>query len=397
MVNWEKVQELRAKGWGWGDIAEDPSVDFHPDASAGDPGRALRALYHRSGRRIAASATPTAAPKKLRKDELERKWTLLRIGYVAVPLIGLWALFAYVAPSPIGILVPAIPYLALALVVAAFVLIYALYRRTEGKRWSVVYRSTVVTGVVAGLILAGGIGLAGTLIFGCPYLPPASALSGAGGSGWSTGPLPTWHSSGNPAVFFYGATWCPYCSASSWAIYKALSLYGSVSNAPPSHSSSSDVYPGTPEVVLAGITMGLSKAGYPAKVAFLPAEDTSGIKDTYPTTASCIQQAYVTAYASGIPFLVVGGQYIHLGTLVDPANLTPWNLANGSGLTSVVRGDVINETGAPWSAIKGQAWLITAFVYRSLGNSCAALSTMQTDYGWKAADVTGVGSVLGCT
>jgi hypothetical protein len=47
MVDWDRVEQLRSKGWDWDQIAEDEKVGFHPDASVHDPGRALRGLYHR--------------------------------------------------------------------------------------------------------------------------------------------------------------------------------------------------------------------------------------------------------------------------------------------------------------------------------------------------------------
>ena len=44
MVDWDRVEELRGKGWGWDRIADDEDVGFHPEASVTEPGRALRAL-----------------------------------------------------------------------------------------------------------------------------------------------------------------------------------------------------------------------------------------------------------------------------------------------------------------------------------------------------------------
>ncbi len=395
MVNWAKVQQLRSQGQSWSAIANDPTVDFHPDASAGDPGRALRALYHRSGRKAAQAASQEASPsKRVRKEDLERKWTLTRIGYLLVSTVGLWTLLAYVAPSPVGVLVPAIPYLALVLAGVAFVLIYVLFRRTEGRRWTPVYRTTVIGGVILGLVVAGTIGLAGALLFGCPYLPPASSLSASGGSGWQSGPITAWHANGDPVVFFYGATWCPYCSASSWAIYKALTAFSSVTNAQTDHSSLSDVYPGTPEVVLEYLQLG-SKNGHAPAVDFQSVEDTSGAEPSLAPTASCYQQAYVTSYSTGIPFLVVNGQYIHGGSLVPPSNLSTWNYQNGSGGQSTVLSSVNSEAGVPWSSIEWPAWRIMTYIVKALGDtSTTALANLASEYGWTSADKTHVAQLL---
>lgn len=394
MVDWGRVQELRSKGWDWKDIATDPKVDFHPDASAGSPARALRALYHRTGHRAAQLASKEAAPKRLTKEQTESRWTLLRIGFLLLPTFAVWTTLAYVAPSPVGLLLPAIPWLALALAAAAFILGYALLRRTDGRRWTPTYRSTVVGGVVLGLVAAGSIGLAGTVVFGCPYLPPASSLNSVAG-GWETGPIAAWHDSGKPIVFFYGATWCPYCSASSWAIWKALTEFGSVSNAPPDHSSSTDVYPGTPEVVLENIVLG-PKHGYAAAVSLQVVEDTTGISQHYAGTSTCAQQAFVSAYASGIPFLVVNGNYVHLTSLVNPGQLAPWNQANdpGTGGTSAVRGSLINETGTPWTVLQGPTWWLMTYIAKALGYTATTVSTLANWYQWSSADQTAVTQYL---
>ena len=391
MVNWDRVQELRRKGWDWADIAADPKVDFHPDASAGSPARARRALYHRTGRKVETAEATAAAPKGPRKEEAERRWTLTRITYLLAPAVGIWFLLAYVAPSPVGILVPAIPYLALVFAAVAVILVYVLYRHTEGRRWSAPLRKAVVYGVVLGLVVAGGIGLVGALIFGCPYLPPASSLTPTGGSGWNTGPLPAWQTNGAPVTFFYGATWCPYCSASSWTIYKALTEYGTVTGVSLYHSyiGNGEPYPGTPEIVLSNAQLS-SKNGHGPAVDFQVTEYNGGVDGTYAATATCTQQAYVSSYASGIPFLVVNGQYIHLGTLIDPQALAPWNYSNSgntlSGASSV-QSSVVSESGTPWSIVQDQAWWIMAFIAKSIGTPVA---TLASEYGWSASTTANV-------
>ena len=394
MVDWDRVQDLRSKGWDWADIAKDPKVDFHPDASAGSPGRALRALYHRTGRRLQEAKTQETPPKRLRKEEEASKWTLMRYGWLLVPLVAVWFALAYLAPSPVGLLLPAIPYLALILAGVALVLIYAIWRRTEGPRWSAVYRKTVVTGVVVGLVVSGGIGLAGTLIFGCPYLPPSSSLSGFGGQGWEAVPTGSWQSSGVPVVFYFGATWCPYCSASSWAIYKALTEFASVSNVGTAWSSQADRFPGTPEMNLAGTTLGPKNAHVPPTppISLQVAEDTSGVDGTIPPTANCYQAAYVSAYAGGIPFFVINGQVLHAGALVNPLDLTTWNLANGTAGATTVQNSVLSETGTPWTDVEQAAWLFMAFIAKYLGWNVNNIATYggPSEYAWSSSTLTAV-------
>lgn len=387
MVDWDRVDELRSNGEGWGDIAADSKVGFHPEASAGDPGRALRALYHREKARRARQGPAPAAKKRPAKD-LEQRWTLVRVGYLAVAVVAIWFLLAYAAPSPVGLLVPAIPYLGLALAGVAFLLIYSLWR-TRDKRWSNVLRGTVIGGVVLGLIFAGMVGLVGALVFGCPYLPPPSAVPSINNApGWHGGnSLPSWEQNGKPVMYFYGATWCPYCSASSWAIWKALTLLSpTVSGTYTFYSNPSDVFPSTPEIVLANV--GLSPS---SPIAFQVSEYTGPTAGTVSPTSTCFQLAYVTAYSGGsIPFLAVGGKYVHGGTtIIGPAGLKNYT-ATGA---ATVQSDVKGETGQPWQAVQVQAWWITAFLIKCTGMSVAAVAGEVG--GWTAADQTNVNAYLG--
>jgi hypothetical protein len=391
MVDWDRVEQLRSKGWDWEQIAEDEKVGFHPDTSVHDTGRALRGLYHRQrsreGRR---GETAPARSSKKSAAITERVWTLPRIGYLATPVFGVWAGLAYVAPSPVGILLSAIPWLAIALAVAAFLLLFGLLR-SSGKRWTPVFRTTVITGVIVGLLVAGLVGLTGYLAFGCPYLPPAATLAGEPGPGWSKASVGPWQQDGKPIIYFYGASWCPYCSAGSWTIYKAISEFGSVSGAGNAlgYSSTSDVYAGTPEIILANV-------GYSSStISFIANEDTSGVEGTFPGTSNCYEQAYVTAYSgSAIPFLVVNGQYIHAGTpIINPAGLSDYTYANAgtTGGASTVLSQVQNENGTAWSAIQDQAWWIMAFLTKATGES---VSTLAAEYHWSAATQSAVTGYL---
>ncbi len=384
MVDWDRVEELRSRGLGWDEIAGDPKVGFHADASAGDPGRALRALYHRSGSRGRRRPSAPAAARRFGAGG-DGRWSLIRIGYLVVPVVAVWFLLAYVAPSPVGILVPAIPWLGLALAVVAFLLLFALWRSTHGRRWSPILRGTVIGGIVLGLVVGGAIGLAGALIFGCPYLPPASALTSEP-SGWAAGHMSAWQENGKPILYFYGATWCPYCSASSWAIWKALTAFGTVSGAVfGDYSSSTDVDPSTPEVVLAGITINS------ATIAFQVSEDTSGVEGTSPATSSCYQLAYVAAYSGGsIPFGVVNGQYVHDGsTFVDPANLVSWEKTGDASVKSSVQNEN-NTTGSAWTYVRDAAWWIMAYLVKATGLSVTTLAAYPGVPKWSTETVQNV-------
>ena len=394
MVDWDRVEELRAKGWEWSRIAADARVGFHPDASVREPGRALRGLYHRQRSRRQRTEAPTPRKTKREAEERERRWSLARLGFLLTPAFGIWFALAYLIPSPVGLVLPAIPYLALALVVATFLLLFGLWRGS-GPRWSKVARRTLVIGVVAGFVVSGMIALGGALS-GCPTLPPAATLTTQSASGtgsgsaaiqpWISGHLSAWKDQGKPVIYFYGATWCPFCSAGSWAVYKALSEFGNVTGASGAlaYSDPGDVYPSTPEVDLTAL-------GYTSQwIAFQVSEyagDPAG--HSFPSTSNCYQSAYVTAYGqNSIPFLVVNGQYVHGGSqLIYPQDLA--GFAGGGAATVLYQ--VQHENGTAWNAVQFQSMWVMAFLARSTG---APVATLSADLHWSTTVTNGVSSDL---
>lgn len=387
MVDWDRVEQLRSKGWDWDRIAADPKVGFHADASVHDEGRALRGLYHRQRSRQGRKGTDATPTRPSKSDEAatERKWSLPRIGYLLTPLLGIWFALAYVAPSPVGILLPAIPWLGVGLAVAAFLLLFGLLRTRE-KRWSPAFRTTVISGVVLGLVVAASAGVTGYVAFGCPYLPPASALTNTPGPGWQKASVSPWQDGGKPVLYFYGASWCPFCSAGSWAIYKALAGFGTVTgaNAALGFSSLTDTAPGTPEIVIANL-------GYSSStISLVVTEDTSGVQDTFPGTNNCFEQAYVSSYSGGaIPFVVINGQYIHATSpIIQPSDLSAYSYsATGGNGAATVLGQVQTENGSAWSVVEQQAWWMMAFLVKGTGES---VSTLATQYSWSSATRTAV-------
>lgn len=379
MVDWDRVEDLRSKGWDWDKIADDPKVGFHPDTTVQEPGRALRGLYHRQRsrqRRQGDDASTPVAPTKKERETAARKWTLPRIGYLLLPIFAVWFTLAYLVPSPVGLVLPAIPYLALALVVAAFVLIFGLFRST-GARWSKVYRTTLISGIVFGLVISGVIALTGLLFLGCPYLPPASSgTTQPGGAGWISVSASPWHQGNLPVVFFYGATWCPYCSASSWAIWKALSGFGTVSGVTYTYSAEDNI----PEADLSSAQVVSST---PA-VTFVPVLDTSGVTGNFPSTTNCFEQAYVSAYSgSSIPFLVINGIYVHAqSSLISPSAVSSYT-------TAQLQQYVGTATGAPWTTIQSQTWWMMAFMAKSAGATPANLAVQTYYAGWGTTAVWG--------
>ncbi|HTW40670.1 MAG TPA: DUF929 family protein [Thermoplasmata archaeon] len=391
MVDWDRVEQLRDKGWDWDRIADDPKVGFHPETSVRDPGRALRGLYHRQKSRESRTGKEVPATKAAQKQQeqvRERRWSLVRIGWLLTPLFGIWALLAYVAPSPVGVIVPFFPWVALGLAAAAILLLFALWRSQE-KRWTPVFRTSVVAGLVLGLAVAGAFGVT-SLIVGCPYLPPASTLSSTPGPGWSQASVNSWQESGKPVLYFYGASWCPYCSAGSWTLFKALSDFGTVTGASGAlgFSSTADVYPGTPEIILGNVGFSSNT------ITLVVNEDVSGVDGSFPTASGCIEQAYVTAYSgSAIPFVVINGQYLHAGSpIINPSDLQSWSYSSTGGTgASTVYSQVNSENGSAWNVVQGQAWWIMTFLTKATGES---VGTLAAQYRWSTATQNAVTSDL---
>ncbi|MGI0131506.1 MAG: DUF929 family protein [Thermoplasmata archaeon] len=348
MVDWEAVERLRSKGWDWDRIVRDPRADFHHDANAGDPGHALRALYHqRRSTRRRRSGRPDDGGADASTEGKPAFWgRVTRIAYVAVPLLAIWFVLAFVFPSPVGTYLAAIPTIGLLLAIFGFLLSFGLLRTSE--RWTSTYRSAVVSGVMLGFVVPGMFGLA-AITQGCPLLSPA--LTSEPG-GWEKSSASLWSSNAAPVFFFYGSVACPYCSASSWAMTVALEKFGSLSGLSYGHSSSTDNYPNTPEVVLASATL---QSRY---VTLQVAEDTNDAQVADPPLGQCIEQAYVSAYdAGGLPFVVLGGIYLHSGTLVDPGQLDGMS-------ASTVQQEIANQSGSAWTAVGPPAYYMMAFLVK---------------------------------
>ncbi len=387
MVDWDRVEQLRKASWAWDEIAEDPKVGFQAAKGSGDPGRALQVLYRRRQGRSDRKEVATPKPSKRLADEMDRKWTLARIGYLLTPLLGVWALVAYLVPSPVGLILPGDP----------------VRRPLPGDRGggadlrAFAQRPTLEQGVPEhahrgprprARVHRGR----RSRRLADLWLPVPAARGRARGStrsGWAHAGVSAWQENGKPILYFYGATWCPYCSASSWAIYKAMSEFGTVSGNSTGYSSPVDTNPGTPEMVLANAQLTSNN------VSFVVTEDTSGVDDTFPATSNCYESAYVAAYSgNSIPFVAVNGQYIHGGTtLIDAANLRAWSDSSTGGAgAGQVANQVRSESGAAWGYISPQTYWIMAYLVRATG---APLGYFAAQYHWSSTTTSGVRADLG--
>lgn len=320
VANWERVEELRAKGLDWKAIAKDPKVGFTPPKSSKNPGRALREAYEsrdaRAERRAQREAELEA--KEKRKGRSSTSESLARLGIVVTLTGGVWLALAFLIPL-LGAVVPPVPDLAGLTVVGLGLLGAGMVVGVDTA--FLPWKKYAAVGIIVGLLASGIAGIAAQSA-GVPSL--SRSVIPETGQGWEKAPNAIWSSGGLPVVFFYGSVACPYCAASSWAIYEALSQFGSVSGWSYATSTSTDVYPNTPEVSLVSASLSSSYASMDIREASDPTQITL-------PSVNPVEQAYVNAYntGGGIPFVVVGGVYIHTGTLVDPGALE----SGGTALT----------------------------------------------------------------
>jgi hypothetical protein len=355
MVDWELVERRRSKGWDWDRIAEDPKVDFHADDAAGDPGRALRALYYQ--RKSKTKRRPSPSSSGAVEVEPGSGWSLERVAAIIAPLLIVWFVIAYFIPSPVGTYLPAIPDLIVIMLLGVGLLAFAMLR--SANRWTTGIRNALVAGVVLGVVFAGAFGVA-ALVSGCPTL--TSQTSGEPSS-FEKANNALWSENGAPVFFFYGSAACPYCSASSWAMMVALEAFGSLSGTYYDRSNPSDVYPNTPEVVLANAAL-QSKW-----VSLNVAESTDDNEITAASTSGCVESSYVSSYDSvgSIPFVVIGGQYFHIGAMVNPASLAGLN-------ATTVQEQITAQSGSAWNAISPTAYLLEAFLVKANGGQPASIA-----------------------
>jgi hypothetical protein len=356
VTDWDRVQRLRAKGLDWGSIAEDPKVGFTAPEGVEDPGRALKTLYLARRSRSKRTGKPLrdgARVVEMTESHEGRRRALAVVGLIV--LIGgiLWLALAVAYPIA-GFWVAAFPpqfpdilivvFVGLALVVVSVIMDVGVLAMD--------WKKGIVAGIVVGLVLSG----VSVVVAQSAGVPSLSSSTTPEPNSWVKAANPVWTGGGKPVVFFYGSEACPYCSAGSWAIFEALQQFGTWSGTGYASSSPTDVYPNTPEVSLSGSSLASSY------ISWDPREDPDTQQINAPST-DAVEHAYVSTYDSGgsIPFFVVGGVYIHVGSLVSPAVL------QGLSASQVAQSmSTANPSDPVYSAVNGVAVYIEAFIVKVL-------------------------------
>lgn len=159
---------------------------------------------------------------------------------------------------------------------------------------------------------------------------PAATLAAAGVGGARA---PELVAGGTPSahVLYVGAEFCPYCAAERWPLVVALSRFGTFSGLGLTTSSATDVDPSThtltflhasytsPNLTFTGIELYGNKKGQNGQYPVLERLT----KSQQSIVAHYDAPPYVPSqqYAGSIPFLLVGGRYVWVGTSYDASLL----------------------------------------------------------------------------
>ncbi len=170
---------------------------------------------------------------------------------------------------------------------------------------------------------------------------PASVLEAVGkgslaGDGLTRVSGPALTSGGKPELLYVGANFCPFCAAERWPVIVALSRFGTFSGLSTTHSSTTDVYPGTPTFTFYG-------SSYQSKyVSFVPVEETTNYRQGNSASPNvpyvplqsptATEQALLARYDAGadgssIPFIDIGNKYVAMS---NPAPYGPQDLSGKS-------------------------------------------------------------------
>jgi hypothetical protein len=358
MVDWERVSRLRSKGRDWDVIAADKKVHFTPPEGVDDAGKALKTLYY-SKRSHGSEEKGKEATGGVPKGDARK--VLFPLGMIIAIGGGIWFAFASLV-SVIGFVLPAIPVVLLVAVAGVVLLVIGLF--LDKPRISEVWKKPVAIGVVLGLVLSGSLALYATEL-GVPNLN--SPYQEATGHNWEGAHNEMWKSNGLPVLFYYGSLACPYCSASSWAVYKALSDFGTFTGVTFTSSNPADIYPNTPEVDLTSISYSSNAISWDGKEGNNNQALSEPGLDVY-------EQAFVNYYMQtdtschGIPLYVVGGIFIEPDSIVDPAVLhngeNSQPLYTAQQIASIISGSTSNPQ-IYSDIVTSGAYYLEAYLYEA--------------------------------
>jgi hypothetical protein len=182
----------------------------------------------------------------------------------------------------------------------------------------------------------------------------------AGGGARLVGP------DGKPEILFVGAEYCPYCAAERWALVVALSRFGSFAGLKATHSSLTDMYPGTQTLSFYGSTYSSTGLDFtPVEIATNQA--VGGRYGTLQTLTSS-QQSVLNRYdgppyttqPGAIPFIDVANRFVMIGASYNPGVLQGRSIGEIAGALSHPSSPIAQ-------AIDGTANVLVAAISKATG------------------------------
>ena len=169
---------------------------------------------------------------------------------------------------------------------------------------------------------------------------------------------------GKSLVYFLGAGFCPYCAAERWAIVEALARFGTWTGLLEDSSAARD------EKFLNIPTLNLSRSEYQSEYIEFTARETSD--RNFEPLQELAESDYeiLDKYNPDqiIPFLLIDGQYVQVGSGYSPQLLEGMD-------HSKVKSQIKSGDTALGRSINEEADNITALACKSVGGKLAACSS----------------------
>ena len=116
---------------------------------------------------------------------------------------------------------------------------------------------------------------------------------------------------GKPEVLYVGAEFCPYCSATKWAMVLALMRFGNITGMTYSESSPTDVFPNTP-------SFSFYNYSYTSSYLSFNAFETETRTGQPLQQLDPISMSLYSKYSNAIPFMDFGNYFVQSGSVESP-------------------------------------------------------------------------------
>jgi thiol-disulfide isomerase/thioredoxin len=175
---------------------------------------------------------------------------------------------------------------------------------------------------------------------------------------------PIKQTNGKPLIFFMGAGFCPFCASERWAIVRALNKFGTWQGLLETRSADHD------EKYLNIPTVDFSRANYTSQYVEFVGRETAD--RNFEPLEELNQKDYdiIDTFNPDqiIPFLLIDGQFMQVGSGYSPQLLEGMDHAN-------VKSEIEDPASSVGEAIRTEADNIVALICKSLGGSADICKT----------------------